>query len=83
MSNNMPPERTGVSNGKDAPREIFKKPHLEPPQIIEKLQKQGMIVDPRTALPYLQTVGAYRMNVEERLKLTHCFHGILTHPVFA
>ncbi len=61
MSNNMPPERTGVSNGKDAPREIFKKPHLEPPQIIEKLRKQGMIVDPRTALPYLQTVGAYRM----------------------
>jgi len=61
MSNNMPMERTGVLSDSNASKGVFQKPHLEPSEIIEKLQKQGMIVDPKTALPYLQTVGAYRM----------------------
>lgn len=40
---------------------VFNKPHLEPLELIAKLRKQGMAIDSRSALPYLEQVGGYRM----------------------
>ncbi|MDH1303240.1 Abi family protein [Achromobacter sp. GD03932] len=43
------------------PRKAFDKPHLEPEALIVKLRGQGMVIDAKTALPYLRQIGGYRL----------------------
>ncbi|SAH83161.1 Abortive infection bacteriophage resistance protein [Bordetella ansorpii] len=61
MNYQAQPAEAGAKQAAGDARRVFNKVHLDPDELLAKLQKQGMAVDAQTALPYLTQVGGYRM----------------------